>query len=119
MTRPRRLPALLALAFATGLVTAPVASADSLVFIRANNVWLANADGSGQYQVTLDGTAGSPYIAFYVDGRLVNEESNTRDLGYGVDLTRARRGRTHRLRVVVDDPAVHDRVSRTFKFRRC
>ena len=24
-------------------------------------MWLANADGSGQYQVTLDGTAGSPY----------------------------------------------------------
>ncbi|MFL5831240.1 MAG: hypothetical protein ACJ76X_15105 [Solirubrobacteraceae bacterium] len=37
------------------------AAADSLVFIRANNVWLANADGSAQYQVTLDGTAGSPY----------------------------------------------------------
>jgi TolB protein len=58
-------------------------------------------------------------IAFYVDGRLVNQEFNTRDLGYGVDLTRARRGRTHRLRVVVDDDAVHDRLSRTFKFRRC
>jgi Tol biopolymer transport system component len=58
-------------------------------------------------------------IAFYVDGRLMNQEFNTRDLGYGVDLTQARRGRTHRLRVVVDDPAVHDRLSRTFKFRRC
>jgi Tol biopolymer transport system component len=58
-------------------------------------------------------------IAFYVDRRLVNQEFNTRDLGYGVDLTQARRGRTHRLRVVVDDPAVHDRLSRTFKFRRC
>jgi TolB protein len=58
-------------------------------------------------------------IAFYVDGRLTDQEFNTRDLGGGVDLTQARRGRTHRLRVVVDDPAVHDRVSRTFKFRRC
>jgi hypothetical protein len=37
----------------------------------------------------------------------------------GVDLTQARRGRTHRIRVVVEDPAVPDRVSRTFKFRRC
>jgi hypothetical protein len=37
------------------------AAADSLVFIKNDNVWLANADGSSQYQVTLDGTAGSPY----------------------------------------------------------
>src|SRR5215213_5661011 len=47
--------AMLALASA-----APVA-ADSLVFIRDSNVWLSNPDGSGQYQVTLDGTATSPY----------------------------------------------------------
>jgi Tol biopolymer transport system component len=58
-------------------------------------------------------------ISFYVDGRLLDQESNTRDLGQGVDLTQARRGRTHRLRVVVEDPAVRDRVTRTFKFRRC
>jgi Tol biopolymer transport system component len=58
-------------------------------------------------------------IAFYVDGKLLDSESGTRDLGQGVDLTQARRGRTHRLRVVVKDPAVHDRVTRTFKFRRC
>ena len=43
------------------VVAAPNAAADSLVFIRDHNVWLANADGSGQYQVTLDGTTGSPY----------------------------------------------------------
>ena len=58
-------------------------------------------------------------ISFYVDGRLLDQESNTRGLGMGVDLTQARRGRTHRIRVVVEDPAVHDRVARTFKFRRC
>jgi hypothetical protein len=40
---------------------APSASADSIVFIRASNVWLANQDGSGQYQVTLDGTPSNPY----------------------------------------------------------
>ena len=45
--------------------------------------------------------------------------ASTRDLGQGVDLTQTRRGRTHRLRVVVEDPAARDRVSRTFKFRRC
>jgi hypothetical protein len=49
----------------------------------------------------------------------MDQESNTRDLGMGVDLTQAPRGHTHRIRVVVEDPAVHDRVSRTFKFRRC
>jgi hypothetical protein len=42
-------------------VLAASASADSLVFIRDNNVWLANADGTNQYQVTLDGTPTSPY----------------------------------------------------------
>lgn len=58
-------------------------------------------------------------IAFYVNGRLLEQEFNTRDLGTGVDLTQTRRGRTHRLRVVVEDPAVRDRLSRTFRFRRC
>jgi hypothetical protein len=37
------------------------ASAESLVYIKDDNVWLANEDGTGQYQVTLDGTAGDPY----------------------------------------------------------
>jgi hypothetical protein len=43
------------------LVLAAPAGADSLVFIRDSNVWLSNAGGSGQYQVTLDGSPGSPY----------------------------------------------------------
>jgi hypothetical protein len=42
-------------------MSAGPAAADSLVFIRAGNVWVANQDGSGQYQVTLDGTADAPY----------------------------------------------------------
>jgi hypothetical protein len=38
------------------------AQADSLVFAKPDgNIWLAHADGSGQYQVTLDGTPGNPY----------------------------------------------------------
>jgi hypothetical protein len=56
-----KLRILLTAACAAGLVAAPAATADSLVFIRDSNVWLSNPDGSGQYQVTLDGTAGSPY----------------------------------------------------------
>jgi hypothetical protein len=43
------------------LAVAPGASASSLVYIHAGNVWLANPDGSGQYQVTLDGTPAEPY----------------------------------------------------------
>jgi hypothetical protein len=55
---------LLALIVATAalLITgAASAQASSLVYTHENNVWLANPDGSGQYQVTLDGTAGEPY----------------------------------------------------------
>ncbi len=37
------------------------ASADSLVYIKGGNVWLAKSDGSGAYQVTGDGTPDSPY----------------------------------------------------------
>src|SRR4051794_21216959 len=37
------------------------AAADSLVYVKAGNVWIANADGSNAYQVTLDGTAANPY----------------------------------------------------------
>jgi hypothetical protein len=51
----------LVLACMAFLVAVPTAGADSLVFTRDSNVWLANPDGSGQYQVTLDGTASSPY----------------------------------------------------------
>ncbi|HYC80362.1 MAG TPA: hypothetical protein VEB65_01170 [Solirubrobacterales bacterium] len=48
---------------AAALVAAAPATADSLVFIKENNVWLSNPDGSGAYQVTLDGTAENPYIS--------------------------------------------------------
>jgi hypothetical protein len=40
---------------------ASVAHASSLVYIDSNNVWIANPDGSGRYQVTLDGTASDAY----------------------------------------------------------
>ena len=126
-------------------------------------IWVMNADGSGQRRVTLganpewsslqagprrpriglsfrrinprrtclgrlDGwfarvktTALRPTgfnIEFIVDGRSVDQTFDTRGEGAGVDLLHLRRGR-HRLKVVVDDPAVGDRVSRTYGFRRC
>jgi hypothetical protein len=52
---------LLAMACAIAALCAAPAAADSLTYIRGHNVWLANPDGSGQYQVTFDGTAGAPY----------------------------------------------------------
>jgi hypothetical protein len=51
-------------ALAAGLALAALpaaASADSIVYIKDANVWLADGDGGGQYQVTLDGTAQQPY----------------------------------------------------------
>jgi hypothetical protein len=51
-----------ALAAGLALVALPAtASADSIVFIKDANVWLANSDGTGLHQVTTDGTAGQPY----------------------------------------------------------
>jgi WD40-like Beta Propeller Repeat len=43
------------------LFAAAPAMADSIVYVKDNNVWLANPDGSGQYQVTGDGTAEHPW----------------------------------------------------------
>ena len=40
---------------------AATANAASLTFIKGNNVWIANADGTGAVQVTRDGTADKPY----------------------------------------------------------
>jgi hypothetical protein len=51
------------LALVCALAAAAPASADSLVFVKSNNVWLANPDGSNQYQVTTDGTAENPYLS--------------------------------------------------------
>ena len=43
------------------LVPAAAAHADSIVFVKDANVWVASPDGSGQRQLTRDGTADHPY----------------------------------------------------------
>jgi hypothetical protein len=43
------------------LVPAATASADSIVFVKDANVWVASPDGSNQRQLTRDGTADRPY----------------------------------------------------------
>jgi hypothetical protein len=77
--RSRQTATLLAGVLAAGaLVAVPAAAADrtprepavrsvaavpsgSIVYVKSNNVWLTRADGSGQYQVTKDGTSAEPY----------------------------------------------------------
>lgn len=64
LTRPRRrLAALLTASCIFVLGASGTAAADSLVFIKEANVWLAKPDGTGQYQVTQDGTADNPYAS--------------------------------------------------------
>lgn len=69
---------------AAALAGAGPAAADSIVYVKDHNVWLANADGSGQYQVTTDGTSswayGSPSQAD--DGTIVAR--------FGTDIVRMR-----------------------------
>jgi hypothetical protein len=57
------LPKLVAVLSAAGALVALPATdwADSIVFVKDGDVWLANPDGSGQYQVTLDGTPNDPH----------------------------------------------------------
>jgi hypothetical protein len=59
--RRKRAATLVACGAAALSIGAPQAHADSLVFVKDSNVWLANADGTGLYQVTTDGTADNPY----------------------------------------------------------
>lgn len=56
-----RLAALMAACCLFALGASGTAAADSLVFIKENNVWLSNSDGTGQFQVTSDGSAENPY----------------------------------------------------------
>lgn len=59
--RTWRIGLLTGAALAAAAVAPAVAAADSLVYIRDHNVWVANPDGSNQHQVTADGTADLPY----------------------------------------------------------
>ena len=43
------------------LATAGPAAAESIVYIKDHNVWVANPDGTGQHQVTTDGEPGWRY----------------------------------------------------------
>jgi hypothetical protein len=57
----RRATGAVLIAAAMVLAGATAAGADSIVYVKDANVWIANADGSGAYQVTLDGTQANSY----------------------------------------------------------
>lgn len=65
----RRYPALVAVLLATAVAIAPPALADSIVYEKGGNVWLASPDGSGQRQLTTTGGYGRPSQAD--DGTIV------------------------------------------------
>jgi len=48
--------------FGLALALAAPASASSIFYIHANNIWAANPDGSGQRAITADGTSAAPYL---------------------------------------------------------
>src|ERR687891_1756167 len=78
------------------------ASADSIVFIKSHNVWLANADGTGQYQVTQDGTADRPWRA------PSQADDGTIAAGHGDDIVRMRQNGT--VLNTMDPPALLNSV---------
>jgi opacity protein-like surface antigen len=49
------------LAALAALCAPAAAQADNIAYVKDANVWIANPDGSGAYQVTTDGTATDPY----------------------------------------------------------
>jgi Tol biopolymer transport system component len=51
----------LAVSWAVALCAAAPAAADSIAYVKDNNIWLANPDGSHQVQITHDGSPASPY----------------------------------------------------------
>ena len=70
---------------AAALALSPaVASADSIVYVKGGNVWLAAGDGGSQYQVTTDGTAEHPYRS------PSQADDGTIAVGYGDEILRMR-----------------------------
>jgi opacity protein-like surface antigen len=82
------------------LVAAAPAAADSIVFVKDGNVWLANPDGSGQYQVTGDGTAAQPWRS------PSQADDGTIAAGFGNEIVRMRQNGEVLNRI--DPPALLD-----------
>ena len=98
-------PAAVALAALTAvaLAAAPSAQADSIVFVRDANVWLAAPDGSRLHQVTTDGTAESPYRS------PSQADDGTIAVSHGVLIKRLRQN--GEVVNTIDPPALSDSTS--------
>ena len=72
-------------AAAAALALSPaLASADSIVYVKDGNVWLASGSGGSQYQVTTDGTPEHPYRS------PSQADDGTIAVGYGNEILRMR-----------------------------
>jgi hypothetical protein len=82
LPRLRAIAAALTAAVAISLAGAATASADSIVYLKHGNVWLANPDGTNEHQVTDDGTQSVPYtsVSQADDGTIV--------VGHGTEIER-------------------------------
>jgi WD40-like Beta Propeller Repeat len=100
---PRSLRRAAALAGLCLAVTPAVAAADSIVFVKDSNVWLAKPDGSGQYQVTADGTYASPYRS------PSQADDGTIAVGKGNEIVRMRQNGTVLNRL--DPPPLENSIS--------
>lgn len=60
--RPPKLLTLALASLAATLAFAVPASASTIFYIHANNIWGANPDGTGQHALTADGTSVAPYL---------------------------------------------------------
>lgn len=85
------------------LVAASPAAADSIVYVKESNVWLANPDGSGNYPVTTDGTAEHPYRS------PSQADDGTIAVGFGNEILRLKQNGTVLNRI--DPPAILNSVS--------
>jgi opacity protein-like surface antigen len=94
---------LAAVAAAICLAAPAAAQADSLVFVKGGNVWLSAPDGSGQYQVTTDGTADHPYRS------PSQADDGTIAAGFGNVIVRMRQN--GQVLNTIDPPAMLDSAS--------
>jgi hypothetical protein len=104
-TRGKGRIAILTGALVALLVAAAPAAADSIVYVKDANVWLANPDGSGSYQVTTDGTADHPYRS------PSQADDGTIAAGFGNEIVRMRQNGEVLNRI--DAPAMLDSASDT------
>lgn len=102
-TRGKGRIAILTGVIAALLVLAAPAAADSIVYVKEANVWLAAPDGSGQYEVTTDGTADHPYRS------PSQADDGTIAAGYGNEIVRLRQNGEVLNRI--DPPAMLDSAS--------